>query len=318
MKASHQPQVTSHQLRDVRAALKEAMAQLRAGNVPSHTLAAELLLMHTLGRDRAWLYAHPEEMLGAAASEKYLALVAQRIAGTPTQYLTGKQEFWGLEIAVEPGVFIPRPESELILEVALERLGPPRPRNGAPRGTGLRIADACTGSGCLAVALAHELPGAEIFATDISPLALSVARRNAARHAARVHLVQCRMLEPFLRGNLFDQAFLTTHRSPFTFDLVVCNPPYLGRADEPRIEREVRDHEPAAALFGGEHGSELYGPLVAQAARVLRPGGILVMELNYNSLERVRPMVDAWDAWTFIHATRDLAGVPRVIAAERR
>jgi release factor glutamine methyltransferase len=302
---------------DVRAALKEAMARLRAGKVPSHTLAAELLLMHTLGRDRAWLYAHPEETLDAAASEKYFALVAQRIAGTPTQYLTGKQEFWGLEFAVEPGVLIPRPETEHILEVALERLGPHHWEDEATRGTGLRIADVGTGSGCLAVALAHELPGAEIFATDISPQPLAVARRNAARHAARIHFVQCSLLDAFVRGGLFDDSPLATRHSPLAFDLIVSNPPYLGRGDEPLIPREVREHEPAEALFGGEHGAELYGPLVAQAARVLRPGGILVMELNYNSLERVRPMFDAWEAWTRIHATRDLAGIPRVIAAER-
>ena len=104
---------------DVRGALKEAMARLRHGQVPSHTLAAEMLLMHVTGRDRAWLYAHPEELLDAASVERYFALVEQRIAGTPTQYLTGKQEFWGLEFHVEPGVLIPRPETEHIVEVAL-------------------------------------------------------------------------------------------------------------------------------------------------------------------------------------------------------
>jgi release factor glutamine methyltransferase len=303
---------------DVRAALKEAMARLRGGNVPSHTLAAELLLMHTLGRDRAWLYAHPEEMLDAAASEKYFALVAQRIAGTPTQYLTGKQEFWGMEFAVEPGVLIPRPETEHIIEVALDRLGQAKGLPAAMDGAGLRIADVGTGSGCLAVALAHELPGAEVFATDISAQALAVARRNAARHEARVHFVQCSLLDAFVGGELF--AFLPEPERPASqshFDLIVSNPPYLGRGDESLIPCEVREHEPAEALFGGEQGTELYGPLVAQAARLLRPGGILVMELNYNSLERVRPMFDAWEAWTRIHATHDLAGIPRVIAGER-
>jgi release factor glutamine methyltransferase len=302
---------------DVRAALKEAMARLRRAQVPSHTLAAELLLMYTLGRDRAWLYAHPEEMLDAAASDKYFALVAQRIAGTPTQYLTGKQEFWGLEFAVEPGVLIPRPETEHIIEVALERLGQAKGLPAAMDGAGFRIVDVGTGSGCLAVALAHELPGAEVFATDISAQALAVARRNAARHESRVHFVQCSLLDAFVSRSLFDEQSAFTNHASLSFDLIVSNPPYLGRADEALIPREVREHEPAEALFGGEQGAELYGPLVAQAARLLRPGGILVMELNYNSLERVRPIFDAWEAWTRIRATHDLAGIPRVIAAER-
>ena len=158
---------------DIRAALKEAMARLRAAKVPSYTLAAELLLIHTLGRDRAWLYTHPEELLDAATVEKYLTLIARRADGEPTQYLTGKQEFWGLEFEVTPAVLIPRPETEHLVEVALERLGPRgikiRLDTGAPSPP-LRIADMGTGSGCLAVALAHELPHAGVVATDISAL----------------------------------------------------------------------------------------------------------------------------------------------------
>ena len=175
------------------------MARLRAANVPSHTLAAELLLMHALGRDRAWLYAHPEEPLDAPAAEKYFALIARRAAGEPTQYLTGKQEFWGLEFEVTPAVLIPRPETEHVIEVALERLGARgikiNMKTGAPSPP-LRIADIGTGSGCIAVALAHELPHAEIFATDISSAALEVARRNALRHgvADRVHFTECDLL----------------------------------------------------------------------------------------------------------------------------
>ena len=150
---------------DVRAALKEGMAQLRAANVPSHTLATELLLMHALGRDRTWLYTHPEATLDIVDAEKYLALIARRADGEPTQYLTGKQEFWGLEFEVTPAVLIPRPETEHVIEVALERLGARGikidMRTGAPSPP-LRIADVGTGSGCIAVALAHKLPHARI------------------------------------------------------------------------------------------------------------------------------------------------------------
>ena len=167
---------------DIRNALRDAMARLSAANVPSHSLAAELLLMHTLGRDRAWIYAHPEFELDAAEAEKYFELVARRASGVPTQYLTGKQEFWGLEFEVTPAVLIPRPETEHIIEVALERLG------AARKSEVLRVADVGTGSGCIAVALASECPNAEIFATDISAAALEVAKRNAARHGfGRAH-----------------------------------------------------------------------------------------------------------------------------------
>ena len=304
---------------DVRAALKEAMARLRQGQVPSHTLAAELLLMHVTGRDRAWLYAHPEETLDAASLERYFALVAERIAGTPTQYLTGKQEFWGLELHVEPGVLIPRPETEHIVEVALERIGRPRGEEAALRGTRLRIVDVGTGSGCLAVALAHELPAAEVFATDISAKALEIARGNAARHDAHVHFVQCSLLEPFFSRGPFEFSAggadaVETKRS---FDLIVSNPPYVPRDEIEQLPRDVIGHEPDVAIFGGADGSQFYGPLVAQAARVLRPGGHLVMELGYNTLERVRPLFDAWSAWKHIRVTQDLAGIARVIAAER-
>jgi release factor glutamine methyltransferase len=256
-------------------------------------------------------------LLDAASLERYFALVAERIAGTPTQYLTGKQEFWGLNLRVEPGVFIPRPETEHIVEVALERLGRARQGNTSARSAGLRIVDVGTGSGCLAVALAHELPAAEVFATDISAKALEVARGNAARHNARVHFVQGNLLEAFLGGGLFEDPSLATHHSSLLFDLVVSNPPYIPRDEIEKVPHDVLEHEPHAALFGGADGSQFYGPLVAQATRVLRPGGHLVMELGYNTLERVRPLFDAWSAWKHIRVTQDLAGLARVIAAER-
>src|SRR5438270_11625625 len=137
--------------------------------------------MLTIGRDRTWLYAHPEQQLDAAACERYFSLVARRVSGVPTQHLTGHQEFWGLDFEVTPDVLIPRPETEHVIEVALERLGVVS-RGASPRDAALRIADVGTGSGCIAVALAHELPGSQLTATDISPGALEVARRNAARN----------------------------------------------------------------------------------------------------------------------------------------
>ena len=261
--------------KDVRGALKEGMARLRAANVPSHTLTAELLLMDALGRDRAWMYAHPEEPLDAAGAEKYFALIARRTAGEPTQYLTGKQEFWGLEFEVTPAALIPRPETEHVVEVALERLGARGIRidmaTGAPSPP-LRIADVGTGSGCLAVALAYELPHAEVFATDISAAALEVAKRNAVRHSIseRVHFVECDLLTALLATGISDAA-RPDDVSELRFDLIVSNPPYVALNEAAMLAREVRDHEPHTALFGGAEGVEIYARLIEQAGSLLRP-----------------------------------------------
>src|SRR5258706_1189045 len=184
---------------DVRSALKQGLAQLRAAQVPSFTLAAELLLLHVLDRDRTWLYAHPEAQLSAAESEHFSALIARRANGEPTQHLTGKQEFWGLEFEVTSDVLIPRPETEHLIEVALDRLALRELRAGRKPtfgGEGLQIADIGTGSGCIAIALARDLPAATIYATDISSAALAVAKRNADRHSVsgHIHFVECNLL----------------------------------------------------------------------------------------------------------------------------
>jgi release factor glutamine methyltransferase len=301
---------------DIRGALKQGIARLRAANVPSDTLAAELLLMHALGRDRAWIYTHPEAPIEASAVERYFAFVARRAAGEPTQYLTGKQEFWGLAFEVTPAVLIPRPETEHVVEVALERLGARGIKidlaTGAPSPP-LRVADVGTGSGCLAIALAHELPHAEVFATDISGAAIEVARRNAARHGAsnRIHFHETNLLEALLT-----ESHVAGDPSPL-FDLIVSNPPYVGRNEAGQLPREIREHEPHTALFGGPTGTEIYEALVEQAGALLSCGGILVLELGYNSAEHVRPIVEAQPAWTNIGITNDLAGIPRVFAAQR-
>ena len=185
---------------DVRTALKRGIAELRDANVPSYTLAAELLLLYVLGRDRTWLYAHPEEVVPGLDAHRFLSLILRRADGEPTQYITGKQEFWGLEFEVTPDVLIPRPETEHVIEVALDRLALREIRAGRKQtltGDGLQIVDVGTGSGCIAIALAKELPGARIIATDISAAALAVARRNAARHAfsERIQFIECNFLD---------------------------------------------------------------------------------------------------------------------------
>ena len=320
----------------VRSLLKRGIAQLRDADIPSFTLAAELLLLHVLGRNRTWLYAHPEEIIADADAQRFFELIARRATGEPTQYLTGKQEFWGLEFEVTPDVLIPRPETEHVIEVALDRLALRELRAGRPQksaGSGLHIADIGTGSGCIAIALAKELTAADFVATDISPAALAVAKRNATRHAVadRIHFIECNRLEAFPVGAqhaspllgampnsappVFNESPVTSHQSRL-FDLIASNPPYIGRREAPSLPREVRDHEPASALFGGEEGYELYADLIAQSAAHLKPGGILVLELGHNSLPAVQPLLDAAN-WTDVAVTNDLAGIPRVLAAER-
>jgi release factor glutamine methyltransferase len=321
---------------DVRTALKQGITQLREADVPSFTLAAELLLLHVLGRNRTWLYAHPEEIVARADAQRFFDLIARRAAGEPTQHLTGKQEFWGLEFEVTPDVLIPRPETEHVIEVALDRLALRELRAGRPqttKGEGLQIADIGTGSGCIAIALAKELPAANFYATDISPAALSVAQRNAQRHsvARRIHFIHSSLLDGLavgaqyaapLLGAIPNSAPLAFQEPPVTshpsrpFDLIASNPPYIGRHEAASLPREVRDHEPASALFGGEEGYELYVDLITQSACNLEPGGILVLELGHNSLPAVQPLLDATN-WINVGVTNDLAGIPRVVAAER-
>ncbi len=347
---------------DIRTALKQGLAQLREAHVPSYTLAAELLLLHILARDRTWIYAHPEEEISPSDAERYSAFLRRRTNGVPTQHLTGKQEFWGLEFEVTPDVLIPRPETEHVIEVALERLAVREIRAGRPPkndGAGLRIVDVGTGSGCIAIALAKELPAAEIYATDISSAALAVARRNATRHGVheRIHFLESDLLAnvsaieaqrlasllgkaprattnvgapPTVGGAVVGARYIvplqtnaaTDHKSRITshesrsFDLIVSNPPYVARRNAATLMREVREHEPEIALYGGEEGYELYSVLIAQAAEHLKAGGILVLELGHDSLPAVKPLLDA-PIWTNVGVTNDLSGIPRVIAAER-
>jgi release factor glutamine methyltransferase len=299
--------------RSVRALLKQGIDQLRAASVPSYTLAAELLLLHATSKDRTWLYAHPEEILAEPVAESYSALLGQRSSGIPTQHLTRNQEFWGLNFEVTSDVLIPRPETEHLIEVALDRLAVREIRAGRPprlHGEKVTLVDIGTGSGCIAITLAKELSAATVYATDISVAALEVARRNAARHglAQRIHFLESNLLERFSSA--------APGESALYFDLIISNPPYISLREAASLPVEVREHEPHTALFGGEEGYELYGAFIPQAAQHLKPGGLLVLELGYNSLPAVAPLLERSD-WVSVGVTKDLAGISRVISAER-
>lgn len=283
----------------LRDALREGIARLEQAGTPSAALAAELLLMHVASCDRAHLYAHPEQLLAPNFLARYFSLVHRRAAGTPTQYLTGKQEFWGLEFEVTPDVLIPRPETEHVVEVALARIG--ESRRNAP----LAIADIGTGSGCIAIALASELPNAHTVAADISAPALEVARRNAAHHNVAGRIL-------FIQSDLF-----ASIDSPAEFDLVVSNPPYVARRDASSLPTEVREHEPHSALFAGEDGLDVYRALIAQAESRMKRGSQLVLELGLGQFEAVSELLDSARGWSRVSAAMDLAGIPRVLSATR-
>jgi release factor glutamine methyltransferase len=273
---------------------------------------AELLLMFTLGCDRAHLYAHPERELTAEESARYDDALARRSQGIPAQYITGRQEFWGMDFIVSPAVLIPRPETEHVVETVLQLAGSAlaneNPQNlqnhrGAPResGSNLRIVDVGTGSGCIALALAKELPSAEIHATDISTEAIEIARANAARHQLQTRVQ-------------FHQADLLQGPELRTFDFVISNPPYVGESEEDQVQLEVRKFEPKQAVFAGPTGLEVIARLVPQAQAALRPEGWLVMEISGTIAAAVRGILDGWSEVRIIN---DLQGIARVAAARK-
>lgn len=273
----------------LRQHLAEASAALAQAAIPEPRLTAEILLAHLLGRERGYLYAHPEEELAAPA--RWHALLAARLAGTPLQYLTGVQEFYGRRFAVSPAVLIPRPETELVIAAALEHLPPDAPA---------RVLDVGTGSGCIAVTLALERPRARVAASDFSAAALAVARRNAEQLGAAVAFVQADLLAP-LSG---------------PFEVIVSNPPYVAETELAALQPEVRDHEPHLALVAGSSGTETYARLIPQAAAALRPGGWLVLELGYAAAHRVRGLLDR-QVWAQVATRPDSLGWERVLAARR-
>jgi release factor glutamine methyltransferase len=252
---------------------------------------ADLLLAHLLGCDQTALLTHPERLLSAAELEQFDRLVERRLASEPMQYLTGEQEFFGLRFEVSPAVLIPRPETEHLVEAVLERF---------KREEAVRIVDVGTGSGAIAVALAHALPRSRVTAVDLFPAAIEVARRNAERHGVidRLTLLTSDLLEAV------DSA---------GFDAVVANPPYIAEGEV--LEPQVANYEPHSALYAGATGLEVYGRLIPQAAGVLKPGGWLLLEIGYGQSSAVRNLMDGWAGVTLVN---DLQGIPRVILGQKQ
>jgi release factor glutamine methyltransferase len=271
-------------------ALQAARARLAATS-KNPRRDADLLLAHVLRCDQTALLTHPERILSVEETEQLDRLVDRRLASEPMQYLTGEQEFFGLSFEVSPAVLIPRPETEHLVEAVLERF---------EREEAVRIVDVGTGSGAIAVALAYALPHSRVTAVDLFPVALEVARRNAQRHGVidRLTLLQSDLLAAV---------------SGADFDAVVANPPYIATAEV--LEPQVANYEPHSALYAGPTGLEVYERLIPQAARVLKPGGWLVLEIGYGRSAAVRNLMDSWAGVTLVN---DLQGIPRVVLGQKQ
>jgi release factor glutamine methyltransferase len=269
----------------VHAALLQGTRLLEGAGVAVPRMTAEVLLGHALHVAREYLFAHPERELQEVEWLHYGRYLHERMGGKPTQYITGRQEFFGREFRVTADVLIPRPETEHVVEASLALARESR-----------RVLDIGTGSGALAVTLRLEL-GADTWATEISPAAAAVASANASRLEASVKVVVCDLMEAI---------------GPASMDLIISNPPYVPVTQKEGLQREVRDFEPHVALFAGQSGFEIYDRIAADAPRVLRPGGWLIMELGFGSLDHVRGLLGGWRE---LRVEPDLAGIPRVIAA---
>jgi len=266
----------------------EVTARLIRAGIPvdEARLDAELLLREALGRwDRARLLAHDDHPLSAGELERLETLTARRAAREPMAYILGRTEFWGLEFEVTPDALIPRPETELLVET-VRRLLPAARRQPAPGEYLQQVVDVGTGSGCIAIALARELPGARFSATDTSGAALALARRNARRHGVAHRIA---FLEAAFCGHAYD------------CDLIVSNPPYVPARDRDSLQPEVRDHEPAAALFAGEDGLAVIRQLVHRAWSDLGQGdGWLVFEFGFGQADAVRALLDTTPALAIV------------------
>jgi release factor glutamine methyltransferase len=276
-----------------------ARTRLRRAGVPDREaeLDARLLAQRVLGWDAARLLASGDEPASQAFLSAYEPLVDRRAGREPMAYILGMQEFWGLPFEVTPAVLVPRPETEIVVEAALELM---------PADAAGRIADVGTGSGCLAVALARERPAAQVIAIDTSEDALAVAARNAARHhvADRIE---------FVRSDLLS----APHLADRPIDLIVANPPYVAESDRETLPPEVRDHEPAAALFAGRDGLAIIRRLAAESASTLKPGGVLIFEIGFGQADAVRGLISATAGLKMVSVRSDLQGIPRTIVAER-
>ena len=282
-------------------AIAEGAERLRASGIVEERRAAGALLCHALGIDRTRLLTGSNEEVDAPSYQAYLSFIERRAAGEPLQYITGHQEFYGLDFIVTPDVLIPRPETEFLVERVINLT------RAAQTARAPLIVDVGTGSGCIAVTLAAHIPAARVIATDISSAALDIARANGERHGVRdrVELIEGDLLEPLAALNI-----------EAAVDFLASNPPYVEEGRPDLLQREVRDWEPSVALYGGADGLDCYRRLLAEGARYVSPAGYLVCEIGYTQLDPIREMIDE-TKWKLVDVIHDLQGIPRTLAIRR-
>jgi len=281
-------------------AVNSATIQLSAAGIANARLDAEVLLSYVLKKNRVWLITHRDDRLDDPSSAMFRSALERRAKREPLQYIIGSQEFWGLEFMVTPAVLIPRPETEFIIEAALAiREDRTRP---------VRIIDLCTGSGCIAISLAKELPGAHVLAADKSAQALIIAQQNAANHGVsdRISFFQGDLFEPLEKHDMTDQA-----------DLIVSNPPYVRTGELTTLQPEVREFEPEMALLAGPEGTELAERIIKSAPKYLKKNGALIMEMGLGQAEALRNIAGKTGAYAVPEIIKDLAGIERVFVVRK-
>ncbi len=275
--------------------LREASQTLRDAGVPEERREAGSLLSHVIGKDRTFLISHAEDLVGDADLARFQEAVERRASGEPLQYIIGVQDFYGREFRVTPDVLIPRPETELLVESALELIV----HNSAPL-----ISDVGTGSGCIAVTLLCERTDARVIALDVSEAALGVASDNARRHGVSERIT-------FKISDCFDGVDLAA------FDIIVSNPPYVSANALPGLQREVRDHEPLVALSPGADGLSIIRRLLEKGWEFLKPNGHLLMEIGFDQGENVQQLINP-SIWELVELRPDLQSIPRIVVVRRR
>lgn len=282
-------------------AIAEGARRLQALAVDEKRRTASVLLCHVLGLERTQLFTGSEKQVDESGYEDYLRLIERRAAGEPLQYITGHQEFYGLDFIVTSDVLIPRPETEFLVERVIKLI------KESTEETPL-VVDVGTGSGCIAVAVAVHVAQARVIATDCSHAALDVARQNADKQgvASRIEFFEGDLLEPLALRGLEGQV-----------DLIVSNPPYVPAADLEHLQREIREHEPRLALFGGDDGLDFYRRLLRDSRRFLNPRGKLVFEIGFSQLPAIREIIYA-NNFELVEVTEDLQGIPRTLTIRTR
>ena len=281
-------------------AILKGSHNLRAAGVPDSRREAGSLMAYVLGRDRSYVLGHADEIIADHEETRFNVCLELRMTGRPLQYITGHQEFFGLDFEVSTDVLIPRPETELLVETALKLMVV---LESAPF-----ICDVGTGSGCITVTLLHELrefPDARAVAIDVSEAALRVAKRNAAHHTVAERI-------EFIISDCFSK--LDPHQ--FQFDLIASNPPYVTERAIEGLQREVRDFEPRLALAAGADGLDVVRRLLSEAGSFLRPNGKLLFEIGFDQGEAVEKLIDR-DRWKLLDIHKDLQGIPRIVALEK-